>query len=76
MSNRVQKIVERFPEHEKIIRSLFESNMHFKDLVFDHHEIHQKLETEDDPGRQQELKTGLSNLEDQLIRIIQGSPML
>lgn len=76
MDNRMQRIINRFPEHESIIRSLSKSNARFQDLVFDHHDIHQKLESEDEPGRQEELRSGLKNLEDQLIRIIQGSPML
>ncbi len=74
MKEKTEHFIERFPEHEAVIRALGNSDARFQDLLSDHHDLHKKLSrgaTEDDPG----LTTRYRNLEEKLIRLIQAYPL-
>lgn len=78
MKEKIAKLIDRFPDHADIIRSLAGSNTRFKDLLMDHHDVHERLaraEAEDDPDKAN-LQSRYRNLEEELVRLIQGSPMV
>jgi uncharacterized protein YdcH (DUF465 family) len=74
MKERTEHLIERFPEHETVIRSLSESDARFQDLLSDHYDLHQKIsrgETEADPDAEARYR----NLEEELVRLIQAYPL-
>ena len=78
MKEKIAKLIERFPDHERIIKALSGSNARFQDLLLDHHEVHRKLtsaETNGDPAARADLEKRYKNLEEELIRLIQGYPI-
>ncbi|MHC4709655.1 MAG: hypothetical protein ACYTA3_04330 [Planctomycetota bacterium] len=78
MKEKIATLIERFPNHEKIIKALGGSNARFQDLLRDHHDVHRRLasaETYGDPARKADLESRYRNLEEELIRLIQGYPM-
>ena len=79
MQEQIAKLIDRFPDHERIIKALAGSNARFKDLLLDHHDVHQQLanpESSDDPGTRANLESRYKNLDEELVRLIQGSPMV
>jgi len=78
MREKLAKVIERFPEREDLIRALARSSERFRSLIADHHDAHQRLnssETEADPARQGELRRRMANLEEEMVRLMQGYPM-
>jgi uncharacterized protein YdcH (DUF465 family) len=78
MKEKIAKLIERFPNHKKIISALAGSNARFQDLLRDHHDVHRRLadaERSGDPARTADLEKRQKNLEEELIRLIQGYPM-
>lgn len=78
MKQNLATLIERFPDHEAIIRALAGSNTRFRSLVQDHHDVHLSLaraETSGDPGTTAELEQRYRNLEEEMIRMIQAYPM-
>ncbi len=78
MKEKIARLIERFPDHEKIIKALARSDAQFQDLLRDHHDIHRRLaraETSGDPASQADLEKRYRNLEEELIRLIQGYPI-
>jgi uncharacterized protein YdcH (DUF465 family) len=74
MKKKAAHLIERFPEHEAIIRSLSESDARFQDLLSDHHDLHQTINrggTEADP----DVEARYRNLEEELVRLIQAYPL-
>lgn len=78
MKETVAALIDRFPDHEAIIRALARSDVRFKSLVQDHHDVHRGLaraERDGDPATKAELEQRYKNLEEEMIRMIQGYPM-
>jgi hypothetical protein len=72
MKARIAHLIERFPNHEAIIKSLSQDDTRFQDLLRDHYDVHQQLSrSEDDPN----LKARYRDLEEELVRLMQGYPM-
>jgi uncharacterized protein YdcH (DUF465 family) len=73
VKEKVAHLIERFPDHEAIIKALSQDDTRFQDLLSDHYDLHQQLSraSEDDPN----LKARYRNLEEELIRLMQGYPM-
>ena len=74
MKERTAHLIDRFPDHEAVIRALSESDARFQDLLGDHYDLHQRLSrgaTESDP----DAETRYRNLEEELIRLIQAYPL-
>jgi len=74
MKEKTEHLVERFPEHEPIIKALGNSSAQFQDLLSDHYDLHQRLgrgDTEADPN----LAARYKDLEEKIIRLIQAYPM-
>jgi uncharacterized protein YdcH (DUF465 family) len=78
MKQKLATLIEKFPDHEAIIRALAGSNTRFKSLVQDHHDVHlslAKAETSGDPATTAELERRYRNLEEEMIRMIQAYPL-
>lgn len=78
MKEQLAKLIARFPDHERVIKALSESSAHFQDLLRDHHDIHTSLnapDTADDPAKKSDLEARYRNIEEKLIRLIQGYPL-
>ena len=71
-------LIERFPEHTNIFRSLAGSNARFKDLLGDHHEVCEELsktklaDQEAEFGKKDELVRRKVNLEEELMLLMQN----
>ena len=78
MKEQILKLVERFPDRKAIIESLAGSDARFKSLLQDHHDVHRKLsqdEVSGDPATKADLESRYRNLEEEMIRLIQGYPI-
>jgi uncharacterized protein YdcH (DUF465 family) len=78
MKEKIEKLIERFPDHERVIKALAGSNTRFRDLVQDHYDVHHRLSSDDaeqDPSTYEYLESRHQNLEEELIRLIQGYPL-
>lgn len=78
MKQAMANLIERFPDHEAIIRALSGSNTRFRTLVQDHHDVHRSIaraETSGDPATTEELERRYKNLEEEMIRMIQAYPI-
>lgn len=78
MKQQIAQLIERFPHHEAIIKALSGSSARFQDLVTDHHDLHRQLNRNDtaaDPSKRTDLEARYRNIEEALIRLIQGYPM-
>ncbi len=78
MREKIQKMVERFPEHAESIRALGKSSARFQDLLSDFHRVEQRLESRrgaDDPGSLDDLERRHRNLRQELVMLIQGYPL-
>ncbi len=78
MKEQIVKLVERFPDRKDIIESLAGSNTRFRSLLQDHHDVHRKLardEVSGDPATKADLEARFRNLEEEMIRLIQGYPI-
>lgn len=78
MEEKFAWLMQRFPDRSNIIRSLSGSNAAFRDLINEHHETHRRLNRSDmeyDPARREEAERHLRNLEEEMIRLIQGYPL-
>jgi hypothetical protein len=73
MKEKIEHLIERFPAHEAIIKALSSPSAQFRDLLSDHYDLHRKLSSDaaDDP----DLARRYRNLEEELVRLIQGYPM-
>ncbi len=79
MKAQILKLVERFPDRKAIIESLAGSDARFKILLQDHHDVHRKLsqdEVSGDPATKADLESRYRNLEEEMIRLIQGYPIV
>jgi len=71
-------MLERFPEHTDIIRSLAKANARFKDLLGDHYEICEEIskaepaDQEAEFGKRDDLVRRKVNLEEELMLLMQG----
>lgn len=78
MKEKIARLIERFPEREAIIKALGEGDARFRDVVNDHYDPHRQLNREDaaaDPSTSSDLRARQRNLEEELIRLIQGYPL-
>jgi len=78
MQQKLATLIERFPDHEAIIRALAGRNTRFRTLVQDHHDVHCSLaraERNGDPATTAELEQRYKNLEEEMIRMIQAYPI-
>lgn len=72
MKEKIAHLIERFPQHGAVIKALSGSNTRFQDLLSDHHDLHQRLARGDaDPDAEARYR----NLEEELVRLIQGYPL-
>lgn len=74
MKEKTKHLIERFPDHEDVIKALGNSDAQFQDLVSDHYDLHRKIsrgDAESDPNAEARYR----NLEEKLIRLIQAYPM-
>lgn len=74
MKEKIARLIERFPQHEAAITALSGSNTRFQDLLSDHHDLHQQLAREGS-GANPDAEARYRNLEEELIRLIQGYPL-
>ena len=71
-------MLERFPEHADMIRSLAETNERVRDLLGDHHEVCEEIsklelaEQEASFGVSDDLNRRRANLEEELMLLMQG----
>lgn len=62
MEERFRHLIERFPERTDIIRALDETSARFKDLIGDHHEVSEELDSmkpadkESEAGKKSQLE--------------------
>ena len=78
MKEKIAALIARFPDHEAIIKALAGSDTRFQSLVQDHHDVHRGLaraERDGDPATTAGLEQRYRNLEEEMIRMIQGYPM-
>jgi uncharacterized protein YdcH (DUF465 family) len=73
MKARVAHLIERFPNHEAIIKALSQDNTRFQDLLRDHYDVHQQLSRASEPDPN--LKARYRDLEEELVRLMQGYPL-
>jgi hypothetical protein len=79
MNEQIARLIQRFPNRETIIKALARGNTHFRDLVSDHHEVARQLSSDEvaaNPARRGDLQARQRNLEEELIRLIQGYPLV
>ena len=78
MEETFRRLLERFPEHTDIIRSLAESNAQFKDLLGDHHEVCGEIskmdlaEQQAEFGKRDDLVRRRASLEEELMLLMQS----
>lgn len=78
MKEKIERLIARFPDRESIITALSGSSARFRDLIRDHHDLHERLnraETAADPLERTDLERRYRNLEEEMIRLMQGYPM-
>ncbi len=78
MKEQIAKLIERFPDRKAIIESLAGSDARFRSVLHDHHEVHRSLsrdEVSGDPATRADLERRFRNLEEELIRLVQGYPI-
>lgn len=77
MKKKVQRLLERFPEHSDSIKTLFDTHELFRDLIADHHDASEELEgmskadQESQYGRAAELKARCAELEEKMRLIME-----
>ena len=78
LEKRIQRLMERFPERGDVIRALNESSAPFKDLIADHHDVSEELakmpraDQAGDPAKLEELKRRQSELEEELLLLMEA----
>ncbi len=78
MKAKIADLIERFPDRKRIIEALAGSDARFQSILQDHHEVHRRLaraETDGDPATKADLERRFRNIEEELIRLIQGYPI-
>ena len=78
MEEKIARLMQRFPDHRDIIRSLSTSSAPFQDLINEHHDTHRRLTRSDmeyDRARREDAERHLRHLEEEMIRLIQGYPL-
>jgi len=78
MEELYRRLIERFPEHTQIIRTLAETSARFKDLLSDHHEVSAELskmdaaEREAEFAKKDDLERRRASLEEELLLLMEG----
>jgi len=73
MKEKIAHLIQRFPDRAEVIKALGKSDTRFRDLLSDHYDLHRLLNRDEppDPDAQKRYR----NLEEELVRLIQGYPM-